>query len=667
MQLWDDVTQPVKIMTFKVAIWITNYLRKSDRDEIHQIIEDVSDCWLIERNALSIIEKWFEYRMDQDLRFFAQYAALQLVKEGLYVPNSIDIIKEIFDTDRRFLLKFIVEELFGSSHVDSNAFRQILSTLHKNVVYFSKISLRFYSQKILELILQLELERISSDMHQSGKFFSKSFLSIFVRYPEDLKFYLSEHLQTFVNKQNNIEDTIKDEYLTTVVTSIVDNSIWYKKDENFSVELYNYIFTLLHDQRFPLVQQTILSFINSEVSSIHNTKEHIFFHDNVITHLEKISFAYSDYSKNVLAVCLLAYGNCLLKLQEFEMDQNVSNEMQNLLTNFFQKSPSEIISVRAAFCLIFAQQSNVTYRIILSWFENQRNVTVKERYNILLQQTLYKLNNYLFNEDDNEFVGHIETYSVELIDTFVSDLYNYMCKKRISRYLSDSEPNYIHLALKFIGKNFDIFLSAVQRTDFGKEELKRELCRCFDHTKESTDHVEIVELYAAFGVFTVELVDMLKWIPDYIWKQQTWTYLEHIKQVLDRDVVEKLFQLLDLVISGTDSSCFFYILKILIQFAQNHVVSLLEVYQRVSLIIENVPYQDDYVYWHGGKDIFDLLLNLSSIKKISSSNSITKLITENDIDKEFEREILDLEKKSILFLRRNYFLSGFRSVSSSSN
>ena len=89
-----------------------------------------------------------------------------------------------------------------------------------------------------------------------------------------------------------------------------------------------------------------------------------------------------------------------------------------------------------------------------------------------------------------------------------------MCKKRISRYLSDSEPNYIHLALKFIGENFEIFLSAVQRTDFGEEELKRELCRYFDHTKESTDHVEIVELYAAFGVFTVELVDMLKWIQD---------------------------------------------------------------------------------------------------------------------------------------------------------
>ena len=31
-------------MTFKVATWITNYLAKSNKEELHQIIEDVSDC-----------------------------------------------------------------------------------------------------------------------------------------------------------------------------------------------------------------------------------------------------------------------------------------------------------------------------------------------------------------------------------------------------------------------------------------------------------------------------------------------------------------------------------------------------------------------------------------------------------------------------------------------
>ena len=59
------------------------------------------------------------------------------------------------------------------------------------------------------------------------------------------------------------------------------------------------------------------------------------------------------YSEDVLAVCLLAYGNCLLKLQEFEMDRNVSNEMQNLLTNLFQKSSSEIISNQSCFLFNF--------------------------------------------------------------------------------------------------------------------------------------------------------------------------------------------------------------------------------------------------------------------------------------------------------------------------
>jgi hypothetical protein len=160
---------------------------------------------------------------------------------------------------------------------------------------------------------------------------------------------------------------------------------------------------------------------------------------------------------------------------------------------------------------------------------------------------------------------------------------------------------------------------------------------------------------------------MLKKSSYYIWKQPTWIYLERIKQVSDREVIKELFELLESMVSGTNSSCFFYILKLLIQLAGAHVVSLFEVYQRVSLIVENVSYQDDYEYWNGGKDIFDLLLNLSSIKKIRSSSSMTELVTESDIDKELEREILNLKQKSILFLRRNYFISGFRSVSNSSN
>ena len=661
--------QRSKIMTFKTATWITNYLQKSNDNEIHQIIEDVSHCLLIEKKALPVIEKWLNYRMDESLKFFAHYAALQLVIEGLNIPDAIDIIKEIFDSDRKFLLASLIEDLFESSHVDFDALRKILFALHRNVLYSSKISLRTQSEKTLESFLKLELERVSLSTQQSPETLAKPFLSMLAGYSSELQSYLSEYLQTFVNVQSEPDDTVKDKYLTVVVTWTVNNSRWNKNWEDFSVELYNCIFTLLCDKRFPGVQQAILTFINFEVSSIHNTENLVFFSDDAINHIEKLILSHTDYLEDVVSLCLLTYGNCLLRLQEFQMSRNVSNEMQNLFDTLFQRSSLEVISIRAAFCLIFVQHSNMPHYMILNWFESQRNLTVKEKYNVLLQQILFKVNNWSFDQGVEEIVEHIQTYSVELIDSFVVDLDKYLYQKRSCQYISDSEPDYVHLALEFINKNnnFKTFLNGVQKSSFGEEKFKEKLCLCFYHTNEPTDHVKLIELYAAFGVFTSELVTMLKWIPEHFWKQQRWIHLERVKQVSDRGVIEELFQLLNLVVSDGNPRCFFYLLKTFMHFAQNHVVSFLEVYQQVSPIINNVLYHNDYQYWDGGKDIFELLLNLSSIKKIRWSSSTAELLTKNDVEEKFKKEILDFKKKSALFLRRNYFLASIRSISSNSN
>jgi hypothetical protein len=338
-----------------------------------------------------------------------------------------------------------------------------------------------------------------------------------------------------------------------------------------------------------------------------------------------------------------------------------------MLFTLFKTSSSEVISIRSAFCLIIALHSNTTYPLISSWFDKHWNVTVEKRYNILLQQTLYKIKDTLFDVDVEEIIEHMQAYSTELLHMFVMDLYNYLCNKRLNIYLSDLVPNYVNLALEFIKKNSILFLSTVKKSSFGEEKFKDELYLCFYHTNEPIDQVKLVELYAAFGVFTVELIDMLKWIPEHMWNHPTWIYLDRIQQVLGRDVIEELFQLLDLVASNTNSKCCFYLLKILIQLVQANVVSLLEVYQRVSLIINNIPYYDDYEYSQGGKDIFDLLLNMSSIKKISSSIFTTELITKNDIDEKFKREFLDIQKKSFLFLRRNYLITYIQSRSSDFN
>lgn len=108
-KLWDDSSKYQKVMTFEASLWITNYLSISNNKELDQVMRDVSCCLLIERKALVMVEKWLNYRTNQQLKFFAQYAALQVVKEGVNIFNSIDLINEIFNTDYGFRLKSIVE------------------------------------------------------------------------------------------------------------------------------------------------------------------------------------------------------------------------------------------------------------------------------------------------------------------------------------------------------------------------------------------------------------------------------------------------------------------------------------------------------------------------------------------------------------------------------
>jgi hypothetical protein len=80
--------------------------------------------------------------------------------------------------------------------------------------------------------------------------------------------------------------------------------------------------------------------------------------DNAITYLKKMICSWSSYQEDTITIDLLAYGNCLLKLQQLKITRNVSDEMKNTLDQLFETSLSEIISIRAGFCRIFAQYRN---------------------------------------------------------------------------------------------------------------------------------------------------------------------------------------------------------------------------------------------------------------------------------------------------------------------
>ena len=141
-ELWNDLSKNKKIMTFRIALWITSYLHTADKQNIHRVIEDISSCSMIERKALPVIGKWLNYRTDKYLRFFAHYSALQLIIEGSTMPCLINIVEEIFLTDRKFRLKSVMEYLFTSRLVDLAILRQILIILHRNIRYTSQIFCR---------------------------------------------------------------------------------------------------------------------------------------------------------------------------------------------------------------------------------------------------------------------------------------------------------------------------------------------------------------------------------------------------------------------------------------------------------------------------------------------------------------------------------------------
>jgi hypothetical protein len=290
------------------------------------------------------------------LRFFAHYAALQLIVEGstITIPCLIDIIEEMFLTDRKFRLNSVMECLFTSRLVNLGALRQIVIILHRNIRYSSQISVVIDRKEIFELILQLELERITVNVHKSSETSTKSFLLLFKGCSEDLQLYLAEYLHEFVDTYNKVDDTIKAQYVAIVIKWIIKRSVSYETKEDFAKELYNYIFV----------------------------------QDDAMIGLEKMICLWNTYSEDVVAICLLAYGNCLLKLQELQIGRNVSDEMKDVLINLFKISSSEIVSIRANFCLIFSHQLCITRRTISNWFKGESNMTCEKIYKILLQHTI---------------------------------------------------------------------------------------------------------------------------------------------------------------------------------------------------------------------------------------------------------------------------------------
>jgi hypothetical protein len=205
--------------------------------------------------------------------------------------------------------------------------------------------------------------------------------------------------------------------------------------------------------------------------------------------------------------------------------------------------------------------------------------------------------------------------------------------------------------MKISSTNFDEFRRTIQKSYFGEENFKRELY--LYHANKRTDCASIIELYVAFGVITVDLINMIEWIKEDTISSYRWVYLEKIKQVSDERIVNRLFESLDSTVCSTKADRFASIVRLFVNLAKNHSVSLLEIHQRFSSIINKILFENNNEGGYDEQCIFDQLLNLSCVKNEVKSVTFFEIFTEKDINEAFEEKILDLDKSRVLFLEKN--------------
>lgn len=675
-QLWKDSSKYSKIMTLKVARWITNYLEKlTDKTDLQEIIQDTIGCLTVIKQALPIIEKWLKYRKNKDLQLFAYYAAFILVQEGLDNPNLFEIINEAFMNDHHFYLIPMVRNLFYLQPINYDYIRQIFILLNKNIRYSAQICVYLECKEILDLILTLELERVTScfNANFTSKDISQSYVFMVCNCSEDLELYLKQYLLQFTNTNNNLPNHVQDMYLAIVFKWIFEMSIDLYRKTKFSMKLYEWIFTFLHNQQLFRVRKGILSALNAIFTHESPRYECIFIENDIINHLETIICSWNKYPESVLNLCLLTYGNYILKLKALQKSRIISEEIRNALTVLIKTSSIDLITVRAGFCLIYIHHSEIpSYTTILNWFETQSSIKSKHLYILELQMTMYDQLNQSWIKN--------EEIIVQFVDMFVLDIYTHLCNKETIDYLVDPTPNYFKIASNICEKHCKIFRNAIKNSSFGEENFRKAYVDYFYQTKNPTYRKDLVHLYAAFTGITHELLNMIKWIDSieisdsivvynnrYAESGNPWKYLEPIKDIYDRDIIENLFQSMDSAWYDGKPNSFKSLVELFFRFAQNNIVSELELHEHISSLFSDLSLNNNQnTSFKDLTHILDLMLNLSCIRKLPVPDSKGKLFTEKDIDEKFENRIQSLRNESIFFLRRNYFITTFRSKSSHS-
>ena len=647
-QLSNGLLTSGDIMTLEAAIWINDNLQLANKNEITKIIEYVSTCRIVERQALPALEKWLQYCNDEDLKFFAHYGGLQLAKEGRNFPDLIEIISKLYDCDYQLVFECITRDLLELEVVDFKSSRQIFVTIIQGAYRSSmRTSASVRSQEILDLILELELQRINSTILQRTGASARSYLWIVGSCSPNVQLYLAEHLCNCVNAASKAQNSVQEDYLAIAMKWMIIGSLWNNEPEAYSPKVLQCIYTFLCDKQFPQVQRAIANGLNVLFFGCNLPKEHVFVKNDVMNYLEQVIHSYATtiypYTDDVLASCLLAYGNGLLRLQRVEIGRIVSDKTSNLLKMLFQTSSSDLIAARAFLCNVFSQTSNATRSIIFSHI-NRLEIPPETSYNILLQQTLYQIIDHDLRQEVKIITEYLKTCSRKVIGKFVAELYDYLRKTDSTNYLSDVTPDYLNVAIHFIDENFDTFLHTLQESTFGEQKFKTTIY----YANQRTHNVMFAALYAGFGVITVELVAMLACYKDFCGADIR-ARLKKIKQISDRDTVEYLFNTLE-------TTLHLEMLTLIVQLAEADLISPLEVHQRVSSILRNISHRDDEICLTFRMQLYRGLIKLSCIEQVQLSISQTDLYAIDQTDMDSSRDYLYLDQLAPLFLRRRFFI-----------
>ena len=471
-QLWQESSRFDRILTYDIANVITKNIRNLNKNTIIIIIRDIFRSVSIEKRALPIIQQWLDYKFDQDLYPFAQFAAVELIIAGLDRIISMEIINEMFNQNNCDRLLFIAERLFNSPTIDLQDLRQILIEF-KQHNYLSKISIDITRKESLDLIFQLEFEQ------QSNENTHPSYLLILKHCPFDLEIYLKYQLENFMNE----------EIIAIIIECIIQN--------NTKTKCLELIFALLHDFKYPQIQMIIIGILDSSISG----KSLRSIHWNMIEHFQIIINDFKNYSKDFLNICLLSYGKLLLRLQlSKQMNRNIfSNIIEEKLYEIYKEYFREIISIRAGFCLRYGKGLHGKKVLTNSWFIEMSKDDRNLQLTILLQQTLYPIDRQFYSL--TEIKEYFDSYPISM-NTFVVDLYNYLENED-----DNHSPDYIYITQRILKTYLKQFLNAVRNSSFGEKQFRTKL---YNHSKKYPDDCSnAFHIYSTFGIVTNELLDML--------------------------------------------------------------------------------------------------------------------------------------------------------------